>query len=289
MTTRLIGMAPQPWNLDIQQLMRVGHLSIDKFGRNDGVSAGPTKQTICEGCAGLYPYAAQNNAETLYISSDNTGDGQVLVVEGLDSTGAFLSQEKTLTGQTPVQLDTDMWRVFRMYQKELGNWGSTDFAGTIYCYTVGTATGGVPSGASVEKSRVNNGNNQTLMMTYTIELGKVGFLYRGEAGIQFNGGASAGTETCELHYRSRRVGSIFKTKKSVDVSSNGSSIFQDYRSFPDIIPALTDLEITKIAASSACAIWATVDILLVDEDIVEGMSPGFLATIGQPSAIPEPS
>lgn len=286
MSTRKIGRAPQPWNIDVSQLLIDGHAPLDKFGRNDGVTGDDTRQTICEGCDGLYQYNALHDPQTLYISSSDAGDNQILIVDGLDDVGNAYKQEKQLSGQTAVQLDDTMTRVSRMEQKDLNTYSETDFAGTIYCYTVGTNVAGVPSGGSVTKAQINNGNNKTLMMLLTIPLGKVGFLYRGEIGMQFEGGAFSGTENCEVHYRSRRAGSVFKTQKSVDVSSDGNSIYQDERSFPDIIPALTDVELTKVNASAACSMWGTLDVLLVDES---EFNAEFLSLIGQPSAIPGPS
>ena len=43
--------------------------------------------------------------------------------------------------------------------------------------------------------------------------------------------------------------------------SSGITIYQDRRSFQDIVPALTDIKITKIQASAAMGMFATFDIL----------------------------
>lgn len=279
MSTRL-GTSPQPFNLDVSQGFVPGNQLIDKFGRNANIT-GPntTKQTICQGCAGLYPYS--NTDDIVSVSSDSAGDDQNLVVEGLDINGELVTQEVELSGRTRVALATPLWRVFRAYQKDEA--GAADFSGSIYVYSGTVNTGGVPSGASVEKARIDDGNNQTLMSLYTIPLGKVGFLYYGDVGMQHVSGAFTGDDYAEVHYRSRRVSSVFKTKKTVDVQTRGSSIFQEERRFPDIIPALTDIEITKVAASANIGLAASFDVLLVDESLIP---PAMLAAIDQPYSNP---
>ena len=148
------------------------------------------------------------------------------------------------------------------------NDGTNDLAGTVYCYSGTTNTGGVPSGGSVEKARIENGNNQTLMAIYTVPAGKYGFLYRGEIGILKQGGSAVSNEYARVYYQSRRQGKVFQIKKVVTLLSSGSSNFQDRRSFPDIIPPLTDIKIQAVEVSDDMGIWATFDILLVDEEYV---------------------
>ena len=56
---------------------------------------------------------------------------------------------------------------------------------------------------------------------------------------------------------------------------------EETRSFPDIIPALTDVKI-KVESVSAnnAGVFATFDILLVDED---KFSTAYLTALGQPT------
>jgi hypothetical protein len=251
----------------------------DKFGRNSGLLTGTAKQTLCEGCADLYTYSDVQVADIISVSSDNAGDNTTIEVEGADINGNLHKQDVVLNGTTRVALATPLWRVWRMQVKDINH--TSGVAGVVYIYTGTTETAGVPPTAA-EKGRITDGDNQTLMALYTIPLGKVGFLYRGELGVS---DTSAGTDTCNLHYRSRRVASVFKTKKSIDCVAVGSSIFQDERTFPDPIPALTDIEITKIEASAAMGAWAAFDIMLVDED---QLPASYLDDIGQPSVMPDP-
>jgi len=82
-----------------------------------------------------------------------------------------------------------------------------------------------------------------------------------------------------VHYYSRRYGKVFRVKKSISLITAGTSVFQDERTFPDVIPALTDIKLTVEEVSDTMGIWGTFDLLIVDE---EQFSDEYLAAIGQP-------
>ena len=158
------------------------------------------------------------------------------------------------------------------------NISSTGIAGMVYCYI---GIGNVPDIDAI-RAVIDNGHNQTLMCLITIPKGKVGFLFQGELGMQYNKGGVATHEFAHCHYTSRRLGQVFTVKKSVTLLSNGNSIYQDKRSFPDVIPALTDLKISVIEVSDDMGMFGTLDILLVDES---QFSESYLKSIGQPREI----
>jgi len=264
--------ATKQLNLAVSMGQVDGYGSIDKFGANDDITGNSNYQTIVGGQSGAYPYST--SADIISLSSSNTGDNQTIRVIGQTADGTEIEQDISLNGRTRVAIDTPLQRVYRMI-----NIDSTDIAGTVYCYSGTTNTLGVPSGASVEKARITNQTNQASMGVYTIPKGKVGFLCRGEVGLKWEGGVFAGTENITLHYRSRRIGGVFVTKKEVTITSGGSSIYKDARSFPDVIPSLTDIEIAKVDASASMGAWATFDILLVDEG---KFTTSYLQAIGQP-------
>jgi hypothetical protein len=153
------------------------------------------------------------------------------------------------------------------------NLGTNDLIGTVYCYV---GTGGVPILANI-RAIIDDGNNQTLMALLTIPRGKVGFLFRGELGVSRS--VSAGEARCA--YYSRRYGKVFTIKKRVNMANSGTSIYPDFRSFPDPIPALTDIRLTiENVSANSMGVFGTLDILLVDEEL---FSDKFLTSIGQPS------
>ncbi len=160
------------------------------------------------------------------------------------------------------------------------NEGSNDLVGMIYCHT--DVTSGIPADENV-RAIIDGNHNQTLMTIYTIPRGKVGFLYRGELGVELEGNAASLSEYAHCHYESRRLHKVFKVKKAVTIMVGGNAIYQDKRSFPDVIPAMTDIKLRCMEVTQTMGLWGTFDILLVDED---KLSSAYLTAIGQPTGGP---
>lgn len=261
----------QPFELKVNQGLVEGHSAQDKFGENPDIDTG-TQEDIWE-YGGEYIYDTPGTAPIVSLISDNIADTQDIMVIGLDIDGNEVEQTLTLTGTTRVALTTPLWRVYRMSNEaDIGE----DLLGTVYCYT---GTGGVPAAANI-RAIIDNGNNQTLMALYTVPLGKVGFLYRGEVGCS----RSVVSGEVQGAYFSRRVGKVFKIKKRVDTTNSGSSIYQDKRSFPDVIPALTDIKLTvESVSANNTGVFGTFDILLIDDTL---FPETYLTAIGQPSEMP---
>lgn len=256
----------QPFNLQVNQGLIAGHSVVDKFGENPSVDTGTTPEDIWE-AGGLYNYDADGTAPIVSLISDNILDTQDILITGLDVNGVETEQIITLTGTTRAALTTPLWRVYRMI-----NVSPTNLTGTAYCYI---GTGGVPVLADI-RAIIDNGNNQTLMALYTVPKGFVGYLYKGELGQ--SRGQTAGES--RLAYFSRRFGGAFTIKKRVNVTNTGSSIYQDTRTFPDVIPSLTDIKLTVESVSgNNTGIFGTFDILLIDETL---FPVSFLQAIGQP-------
>jgi len=267
-----VAMQKDP-NLAVSMGMMPGYSVIDKFGVNPLTEVTTDPEDVWEG-GGIYPYDTFGSAPIVSIASTDALDTQDISIQGLDINGDLVEQVATLTGTTRVALDTPLWRIFRM--ENLADEGG-DIQGTVYAY-IGTDVTPTPGDPEI-RALISNGNNQTLMALYTIPKGKVGFLYRGEIGLEYTGTVGAGTNFAKCAYRSRRLGKVFKTKKQISLISAASSIIQDKRTFPDIIPALTDLKITIQEVSEDIGVWGTLDILLVDETL---LSNEYLTAIGQP-------
>ena len=264
----------KPFELAVSEGNVHGYSTIDKFGVNPLVETTTTPEDVWE-FGGVYNYDTDSTAPIKYISSSDALDvGQSIIVQGLDFEGYLVSQVAVTNGQNNVTLNDSLWRVFRMFNNSsVGN----SLTGILYCHTDPTPTNGVPSNLNV-RAIIDDGNNQTLMSLYTIPRGYVGFLYRGEIGIGTEGNVNGLNEYAHIHYESRRYGKVFTVKKSLDLIVT-SGYFQDERSFPDVIPALTDIRIRVISVSENMGLWATFDIMLVDEKM---LNREFLESIGQP-------
>ena len=241
---------------------------VDKYGFNDTLrnpvpagefdtvwEFGPTKP--------VYTYPTWTSAPIDRLSSSDAADTMDIEVQGLDVNGDFVEQTITLTGQTPVALTTSLWRVFRMQNADNNptTGQGQSIAGTVYCFANGTTTAGVPDNSADVYAIIVDGNNQTQMAVYTIPKGKTGYLINGELGILRTGT----TANVEVAYRSRRFGEAFKIKKTIGLDNAASSNYADSRAIWDIIPELTDIELSVAQTSSNnIGAWGTFIIMLVD-------------------------
>jgi hypothetical protein len=245
-----------------------GRLPGTKYGVNVSIATGP--EDVWE-TGGAYPFDADGTAPIISLISDNNNDTEVIRIRGLDIDGNRVFQNITLTGTTRVALTTPLWRVNRMT-----NEGTTSLQGTVYCYT-GTSTGGAPA-LGTRRATIDNGNNKTLMAIDTIPKGKVGFLYRAEAGIELSGSVVVLADYARVRLQTRRIGKVPKVQKEVSIMVSQGS-YKDKREFPDPISALTDIWICVHQVSTAMGAWATFEIELVDES---KFSDEWLAALGQP-------
>lgn len=270
----------RPFSLYVAQGNAPGYSWVDKFALNTTITTTSTPEDIWE-TGGLYTYSADavfpnvGVADIVSLSSSSALDKQAISIEGLDAGGYGLSQMVTANGQTRVAI-TPLWRIWRM--ENMGDTGD-DINGTLYAYSGTANTAGVPSGASVIKATIDDGNNQTQMIQYTIPRGFVGFLARKEVGMDFSGGGFfSAAEGTVIQYKVRPYGSVFKIKKTISLISTGTSIYSDYRPAFDPIAELSDLKLVVKSVSASMGIWATFDILLVGESY---LSADFLSSIGQ--------
>ena len=263
----------KPFELAVKMGQVPGYSAIDKFGVNLNITTATDPEDVWE-FGGMYNYDTNGTAPIKYLSSSSTADTQTIQIVGLDVDGYEVIQNIKLTGQTNVNLTDSLWRVYRMQ-----NQSSVSLVGIVYCHTDAAPTDGVPLAAKV-RAVIDDGNNQTLMSLYTIPRGKVGFLYRGEIGIHYESATpTADVHYAHCHYESRRYGKVFTIKKAVTVLTHANSIFQDVRSFPDPIPALTDIKILAEEVTTTLGLFATFDIMLVDESV---FTENYLNLIGQP-------
>ena len=239
-----------------------GYSYLHKFGNAPDFDTTDGVVTIWDGAndGGInamdYTYSATTDIDSL--SSSNNGDTQSIEIQGLDSSYAVVTQTVVLTGQTRKALTTSLIRVFRMK-----NVGTTDIAGTLYCYVNTAITAGVPNDATKVRAVITNGNNQTLMSVYTIPSGKSGYL---RSWYATTGGASK-TSQYIVDLFARPFGQVFQLKHRSSISDTGTSYINHEYVEPEMFSEKTDIEMrvqaTAVGATAA-SISSGFDIVLVD-------------------------
>lgn len=248
-----------------------GASKIDKFGACPPVAAAPVD--VWDGGT-LYPDDEFGTAPVESIGSSSAADTMGNIsVEGLDINGYKSVVEYELDGTNRVALDPPLWKVYRME-----NNSDTDITGQVTAYT---GAGTPPTTITDTRNRaiIDNGNNQTLMAIYTVPRGYVGFLKRGEIGVELDANPANAQNFMKTSYRSKRLNGVFKVKKVVSLMTAGTSNYVDKRTFPDIIPALTDIHIRIEDLSVTMGAWATLDLMLIEQG---RLKKTFLQSIGQP-------
>lgn len=233
-----------PFTLAVSQGLISGYSVVQKFGHNLNLNTS-THEDIWD-VGGTYTYPADGTAPVTHIDSDDAADTEPIEVHGLDINGDSVVQTKTLTGTTPVALDTALWRVFR-----LKNVGTSDLVGNVQA---------INAGDTVIYAQIQDGNNQTLMALYTIPNGKTGYLMQGTNNLSdVTRGVSASGRLWM-----RPFGLVFQLKKTFGVSSDGSGFINVINHFPAKMPAKTDIRIDAISSANGVTLNTTFEILLID-------------------------
>lgn len=256
MTSRFTALRQIP-DLEVARGTTAGVSVVHKFGEGGDIDAGDGYVDIWDGAVDVNAaktYTFSTTADIDRISSSNDGDTQDIEVQGLDANWELTIQTKTLTGQTPVALDTALIRVFRMK-----NMGTTDLVGDCYCFVNGDTTGGIPDTNADIRAIINDGNNQTLMAIYTIPAGKTGYLYQWWASAD-----RAVATVYNVHIQARPFGGVFQLKNSASLNSAGTGYIIHPHKIPDGYAEKTDIKIQSDSSANNGGIAGGFEIVLVD-------------------------
>lgn len=261
-----------PLGLAVSSGMLPGWKYIEKFGINPAITSATDPEDIWQ-YGGIYTFS--DTADISTISSGSVADiGIQVTIQGLGADWRELEQTVTLNGQTPVNLPIPFLRVFRAFIS-----GPAASAGTVYIYRGTTQTAGVPTVPTDVRATIIPDARQTLIAIHTIPEGFVGFLLRGEVGLELSGVSPASADFAHIHFEARRQGGVFRVAKAISLMVGGSSNYQDVRTFPDPIPARTDVRIRGQQVSASLGLWGAFSILLVSES---EFTSDYLLSIGQP-------
>lgn len=213
-------------------------IGIGKFGRNADVDTAAVEDVWSYG--GVYTFLTEDTA--LYLTSSDNADTMTVSVTGITAAGLEVTQTQVLTGQTPVALDTDMYRVYRAYIV-----GAVAPAGDIYlaesdAYT----TPGVPDTASKVKLKIDVDINQTLMAITSVPL-TVGTKTIRRAWITdmlvtVLPATPAATQV-SIGLFVRAPGGIFLNKSSLGISDTQPILYRPFSKYIEVAP-LSDIKMT---------------------------------------------
>ena len=238
-----------PFNL----MVGLGYLpniqQVAKFGYNPDLAV-DAEENIWD-FGGAYTYSTTADIDT--ISSSSALDTMILHIQGLDSNYEPVTQLVTLNGQTKVTLETPLLRIWRVF-----NSTATSISGSIYVYVDGVITAGVPDVDSTIRAYIENGNNQTLMMMYTIPAGFTGFLLERDVSL---GGRKSGFITVKLWVRFQD--SVWRIANVADLSATGTSAIEHRNNVLGPLSEKTDVQMTATGDTLGLTCAASGEIYLV--------------------------
>lgn len=212
-----------------------------KYGRNPSVTT--SKATIWY--TGKYlaneVYVGDNVNSIDSISSNNTGDTEVVRIEGHTMTGGnktFVVQTVTLTGQTRAPLTTPLNRCTRVAHNDES---STNLVGEIYVYENTALSSGKPSDNSKIHLTVEAGFNQSEKASTSLSSTDYWIVTNFRCSLLSKATGAFADVALEI----RRSGGVFRQIEDITCSSshNGSFDFNPYI----IVPKNSDVRLVGIS------------------------------------------
>lgn len=237
MLDRAIAVIKDTYGLDVKVESEGDDLL--KFGRNNNVKTAIATVMTLPSTINNETYVSTNIIEK--FASSNASDTEELTFEGHTISGGIFTkviQQKTLTGQTEVSLDTPLARVQRIYTI-----GNTDLLGNIALAEAGAFTAGVPDDAAQVHIMIRAGMNQTEKAAATLANGQF-WIVTGFTGEVLTKAASFAEVELEIRF----AGKVFRQLVNVSCSGNhsGKYSFKPY----SIIPQNADVRLRAISDSA---------------------------------------
>ena len=210
-----------------------------KFGRS--VQVQTTATTLMTLPTGTYneTYVASDLINS--IISTSTADGESVTIEGHTLSGSnltFVSQTKTLTGQTVATLGTALARVTRVYNND-----GTELAGVVSVTETDTYASGVPVTPAKVHLQIRAGKQQSEKASTSLSSSDYWVI------TSFYGDVLEKTaRSAEVVLEIRLFGKVFRQVASISCSENhrGNFNFKPYL----IVPPNADIRL-RAAASAA--------------------------------------
>ena len=237
-----------------------GHSIIHKFGHNTATANGSWQGVL--DVAAQFPFVSAATKVRVKAGGNaaDTAAGagaQAVTVEGIDDTGAFVSESIELAGAAASALTTALfWRVNRAYITPLRS-GSYSALVPTAAIIIENGTGGT------DLIGISTGEGQSEFCCYSIPLGKTGYLLSLTL-------SSDSTKASNFRLFTRASLTDFTTPFAPKLQKGHYSgivntVVIDHNAPRLTIPALTDIWIEAEGAGAISEVSAELEILLVDD------------------------
>lgn len=249
------GQSNLEYGLNIQRGLVTGVSVIHRFGRNPDVDIANGFEDLWQG-GDKYTGFNATVAETVEIFSSDAADtsagtgARTAVISGLDSSLVPQSEVVILNGLAPVDTVNQYLRV-----------------DSILILTAGSGEQNAGDVTARQKTTTANvfgivpiGGNRTLMSTFTVPFGKVGYITSGFASL-----AKKKDAFCNVQALVRFPGSVFQIAEWFTIGASSSSyVYRDFKATLIGIPAGTDIKIAADTSQNDVGVSGGFEIILVD-------------------------
>ena len=210
-----------------------------KFGRHEDVQT--TSTTLMTLPTGIYNETYVSTNIITSIISTSAADGETVAIEGHTISGGaftFVSQSKTLTGQTVATLGTALARVTRVYNND-----TTELAGVVSVCENDTYAAGVPNTAAGVHLQIRAGEQQSEKAATTLSSADYWVVTSFYADMLEKTAASA-----DVDLEIQLAGKVFRPVASISCSENHRGVFE-FKPYL-IIPPNSDIRLRARASAA---------------------------------------
>ena len=246
---------------DYNQKVIIKPKALLKFGKY--ASLGTSAETVQE-LGGTEDLQTTNSIDT--ISSSQTADTQNITIEGHTVTGTgtdaqftFVTQTKTLTGQTKVVLDTPLARVSRAYVND-----ATVPTGRIYIYEDTVITAGVPDDLTTAHLTIQGDTSSTQSFKCATTISNTDYYILTVFSASIDKKTSA---VADFEFQIRRAGSVFRPVFRLGLSTTGSNTIVRAFDPPIVVPRNSDVRVRATSSASNTDVDASFNGYLATTDL----------------------
>ena len=243
---------------EVQKGNIAGHSMVHKFGRNAAVPNGTFEGVLQLSTAFTFLAAATTVRIKAGGNAADTAAGagaREITVQGLDDTGAFVSEAIATNGAGASTATTaSFWRVFRAYVSSCGTYNAANTASVVI----------ENSGGGTDLIMITTEEGQSQYGAYAIPLGKTGYLL--SVKVQADGGKAADFKLCvredltdasSAPFQARRIKFYWDGVLGSDNLEGKSPLL--------VMNALSDVWIEAQGGGAITEVSCDFEILLVDD------------------------